>query len=295
MEANLRQPLVCGHQPREKTTLRMLAHLFFHPDSPRTQRKGRLFRWLASSFRSLVLSLVVTNLVLTIIGAVKLNINDAILDILVGCNTGIIIPLSCIVFTIEYSGRIWSIPESDPMTASWRVRVLWAIHILPLLELFAVAMMWVSVVQMIGGTQKDAESANAAGVARAVRVIRVFSKLARAGRTAGKATRAINAARATAAAGSVGELAVGVTRVQTDVRCDVSTDTDPRGSKGFISLFRNNLSPTMRSMLENTDMCELVKEDHDHSEHDCAHLYEDSDCEDGSAAGVSSQAPRASP
>lgn len=260
---SLRGPLIYGGKANEKATIRSWTHLFFHPDSPRTKRGGKCFAWLSMQFRTLVLALVLTNLILTMIGAVNLNLPVGLVKYLSDVNTGIIIPLSCLVFTFEYIGRIWSIPETSPLDPAWKVRVLWAIHVLPLLEIFAVVMMWVSVAQMFQDT--GPETANTAAVTRAARGVRVLSKASRAARAAragGKAARAAQVA-GQVAAGNTALLAVDAGRKS------VETPGSPLKrlqSQRFIQEFRTNMSPQMRDIMDNSDGADMLEEDHDHSD-----------------------------
>lgn len=256
---DLRAPLVQGHKGSEKTPLRLIVHLFMHPDSPRTGRYGKRFQWWATQFRNLVLFLVVTNLVLTVIGIVP-SLNTDLAAVFATVNSAVIIPVSCVVFTAEYCLRIWSIPESSPVETPWRVRLLWAIHILPLLELFAVVMMWVSMVQMLIGSIGP-QSANTAAVARAARGVRVLSKAARAARAAK------TAAKASAAAGHAAQSAVIAGRKVAETKG--SGQLRRLRSQQFVeSLTRQRLSESMRGLLEKSDTFDLLEEDHDHSDHE---------------------------
>merc|ERR1712217_96122 len=120
---------------------------------------------------------------------------------------------------------------------------------LPLLELFAVVMMWFTVWEMIFASDGPT-SANSAAVARTARAVRVAAR-------AGKAAKAAQASTRAALASSA-YLATAVGRSTSSLGRSANTPLERKRSTALVDGLRERLSPGMIDLLSNSDYAEIV-------------------------------------
>lgn len=79
---------------------------------------------------------------------------------------------SCVVFTSEYFARLWSCPELSLSTPAWKIRSDWMFTYLSVVELAALVLLWISVLDPMEQSTRGATTAQSIRAGKVLRALR---------------------------------------------------------------------------------------------------------------------------